>query len=158
MIFYLCSSFFFSGFTFYKEALCFIIFILSSLCSNMLNLENILEYIRQKLKKHAHFKISFRDEEFTRLFFFFSFRDEISSLSFIPGWWNFISAKTYKQQETFHHRQRWFHPGTSFIPGWNFTCKHPLNLKENLPFSMKTYNKTIILAWYVISDNYFLEK
>ena len=57
-IFYLlCSSFFFSGFTFYKEALCFIIFILS-LCSNMLNLENILEYIRQKLKKHAHFKIS----------------------------------------------------------------------------------------------------
>ena len=58
-IFYiLCSSFFFSGFTFYKEALCFIIFILS-LCSNMLNLENILEQIRQKLKKkHAHFKIS----------------------------------------------------------------------------------------------------
>ena len=51
-IFYLlCSSFFFSGFTFYKEASCFIIFILS-LCSNMLNLENILEYIRQKLKKH----------------------------------------------------------------------------------------------------------
>ena len=79
MIFYLCSSFFFSGFTFYKEALCFIIFILSSLCSNMLNLENILEYIRQKLKKHAHFKISSRDEVFTRLFFFFSSRDEISS-------------------------------------------------------------------------------
>ena len=78
-IFYLlCSSFIFSGFTFYKEASCFIIFILS-LCSNMLNLENILEYIRQKLKKHAHFKISSRDEVFTRLFFFFS------SLSFIPG-------------------------------------------------------------------------
>ena len=82
-IFYLlCSSFFFSGFTLYKEALCFIIFRLS-LCSNMLNLENILEYIRQKLKKHAHFKISSRDEVFTRLFFFFfrpclSSRDEIS--------------------------------------------------------------------------------
>ena len=45
----------------------------------MLNLENILEYIRQKLKKHAHFKISSRDEVFTRLFFFFSSRDEISS-------------------------------------------------------------------------------
>ena len=83
-IFYLlCSFFCFSGFTFYKEALCFIIFRLS-LCSNMLNLENILEYIRQKLKKHAHFKISSRDEVFTRLFFFFSSRDEISSLSFIP--------------------------------------------------------------------------
>ena len=93
----------------------------------MLNLENILEYIRQKLKKHAHFKISSRDEASTRLFFFFSSLDEISSLSFIPGW-NFISAKTCKQLETFHHRQEWFHPGTSFILGWNFTCKHPLNL------------------------------
>ena len=54
-IFYLlCSSFFFSGFTFYKEASCFIIFILS-LCSNMLNLENILEYKRQKFKKTLKF-------------------------------------------------------------------------------------------------------
>ena len=55
----------------------------------MLNLENLLEHIRQKLKKYAHFKISSRDEVFTRLFFFFfipvfhtgmsSSRDEISS-------------------------------------------------------------------------------
>ena len=45
----------------------------------MLNLENILGYIRQKLKKHAHFKISSRYEVFTSLFFFFSSRDEISS-------------------------------------------------------------------------------
>ena len=53
--------------------------------------------IRQKLKKHAHFKISSRDEVFTRFFFFFfSSRNEISSLSFIPGW-IFISAKTCKQ-------------------------------------------------------------
>ena len=47
----------------------------------MLNLENILEYIRQKLKKHVHLKISSRDEVFTRLFFFrpcLSSRDEIS--------------------------------------------------------------------------------
>ena len=44
---------------------------LYSLCSNMLNLENILEYIRQKLKKHAHFKISSQDEVLTRLFSFF---------------------------------------------------------------------------------------
>ena len=36
------------------------------------NLESIFEYLRQKLKKnHAHFKISSRDEVFTRLFFFF---------------------------------------------------------------------------------------
>ena len=88
-IFYLLwSSSLFSGFTFYKEALCFIIFRLS-LCSNMLNLENILEYIRQKSKKHAHFKISSRNEVFTRLFFCFSSHDEIPSLSFILGW-NFI--------------------------------------------------------------------
>ena len=60
------------------------------------------------------------------LFFsFFSFREEISSLSFIPRW-NFISAETCKQEEIFHHTQGWFHPRTSFIPGWIFTCKHPL--------------------------------
>ena len=35
--------------------------------------------MRQKLKKHAHFKISSLDEVFTRLFFFFSSGDEISS-------------------------------------------------------------------------------
>ena len=52
LIFYLLSSsFFFSDFTFYKEALCFIIFILS-LCSNTLTLESIFEYIRQKLIKN----------------------------------------------------------------------------------------------------------
>ena len=88
-IFYLlCSSFIFSGFTFYSEALCFIIFILS-LCSNMLNFGKHAWLIRQKLKKHAHFKILSRDEVFTRLFFFFhpgmkfhpclSSQDEISS-------------------------------------------------------------------------------
>ena len=37
-------------------------------------------------KKHAHFKISSRDEVFTLLFFFFSSRNEIWSLSFIPRW------------------------------------------------------------------------
>ena len=45
-------------------------FLLSS-CSKMLNLENILEYIPQKLKKRAHFKISSPDEVLTRLFSFF---------------------------------------------------------------------------------------
>ena len=88
----LCSSFFFSGFTFYKDALCFIIFILPSR-SNILNLQNILEYIHQKLKKHAHFKIWSRDEVFTCLFFLF----------FIPGW-NFIPV---------------FHPEMKFHLGKN---------------------------------------
>ena len=76
-LFFTCFAhpFFFSGFTFYKEAICFIIFGFS-LCSNMLNLENIRAYIRQKLKRQACFKISSWDEVFTCLFF-------------IPGW-NFI--------------------------------------------------------------------
>ena len=71
---------------------------------------------------------------------------------------------------SFHHwmkltcKQKVFHPGTSFIPGWDFislTCKRTLftrefhtrmkrvefhysmksNLKENLPLTMKTYNE-----------------
>ena len=84
-----------------------------------LTLESIFEYIRKKiyiriliLKFHPGMKC---------LNVFFSFlrpgmkfhpclfdRDE-----FILGW-NFISAKACKQWETFHHRQGWFHPGTSF--------------------------------------------
>ena len=56
LIFHLLFSFFFfSDFTFYKEALCFIIFIFS-LRSNTLTLESILEYMRQKfLKKICSF-------------------------------------------------------------------------------------------------------
>ena len=119
LIFYLLSSsFFFSDFTFYKEALYFIMFTLS-FCSNTLTLESIFQYIRQlKKKKHAHFKISSQDEVFTCLFVFFSSRDGISSLSFwhfffSPGW-NFISTKTCKRLEAFHHRQGWFHTGMKF--------------------------------------------
>ena len=52
-----------------------------SLCSNMLTLETIFEYIRQKLKKHAHLKTSSRDEVFTCLF-----------LSFFHPGINFISV------------------------------------------------------------------
>ena len=96
LIFYLlCSSFFFSGFTFCKETLCFIIFILSP-CSNMLNLENILEYMRQKLKNMLILKFHPGMKCLHVFFFFFSSQDEISSQSFIPRW-NFISAKTCKQ-------------------------------------------------------------
>ena len=83
LIFYLLfSCFFFSNFTFDKVALCFIIF-KHSLCSNTLTLERIFEYIRQNFLKKS---------------------------SFIPGW-NFISAKTCKELETFHHRQGWFYAG-----------------------------------------------
>ena len=52
MIVYLLPSFFFfSDFTFYKEAFCFMTFILS-LYSNTLTLESIFKYIRQKLIKN----------------------------------------------------------------------------------------------------------
>ena len=49
-----------------------------SLCSNMLTLESIIDYIRQQFKKNkilkfAQFKISTWDEAFTWFFFFFSF-------------------------------------------------------------------------------------
>ena len=75
-IFYLlCSSFFFSGFSYIHT---FLMFKHAEFGKHTL-------IIRQKLKKHAHFKISSRDEVFTRLFFFFSSGDEISSMSFISG-------------------------------------------------------------------------
>ena len=45
-------------------------------------LESIFEYITSKIKKHAPFKTSSREEMFTRLFLFFSSRDEIASPSF----------------------------------------------------------------------------
>ena len=84
-IFYLlCSSFFFSGFNFYKEALCFIIFILS-LCSNMLNLENILEYICQKFKKNMLILKFHPRMKCLHVFFSFFHPRMKSHLSFIPG-------------------------------------------------------------------------
>ena len=72
------------GLHFYKEALSFIIFILL-LCSITLTLEAYLNTYVKNLK-NSHFKISSWDEVFTRIFFFFSYRDEISSLSFWQGW------------------------------------------------------------------------
>ena len=122
-IFYLLwSSSLFSGFTFYKEALCFIIFILS-LCSNMLNLENILEYIRQKLKKHAHLKFHPGMKCLQVFFSFFhprmkfhpclSSRDEISS-----------------RQKRANSKRHFTIDRDDFILGWNFTCKHPRNRDE----------------------------
>ena len=68
---------FFSEFTFYNEALPFILF-----KQKMLTFGSISEYIRQKFTKHPHFKISSQDEVlFSSIVFFFFF--------FIPGW-NFI--------------------------------------------------------------------
>ena len=105
------------------------------ICSNMLNLENILEYIRQELKKHAHFKILSRDEVFTRLFFFFSSRNEISSLSFIPGWNSF-------RQKRVNSKRHFTIDRDDFIPGWNFTCKHPLKIY----FNWKSYISCFIAS------------
>ena len=70
-LYFSCCPQLFSFRTFYKEALSFIIFILSLwLCSNTLFLESIFHYICQKLnKKNSYFKISSRDEVFTRFFF-----------------------------------------------------------------------------------------
>ena len=83
----------------------------------------ILEYICQKLKKHTHFKISFWDEVFARLFFFFF----ITGWNFIPVYligmsssWDEIS---YGKKRLNSKRDR-----EDFNPGWNFARKHPLNL------------------------------
>ena len=91
----------------------FIIFIVSSLCSNMWSLENILDYVRQQLKKHAHFKISSRHEVFTRLFFFFSSPDE-------------ISPRLSSRQKLVNSKRHFTIDRDYFIPVRNFTCKHPL--------------------------------
>ena len=92
-------------------------------------------------KKHAHFTISSWDDVFARLIFFFSSRDDISSLS--------LSAFTCYRDEISSRDEtrpgmkkflftREFHPGmkrVEFYPGMKF------NLKENLPVSMKAFNK-----------------
>ena len=119
LIFYLLSSFFFFwDFTFHKEASCFITFILS-LCSNMLTLESIFEYIRQKLIKNMLI-LKFRPG-MKCLHVFFSFfhpgmkshpclssRDEISSRQkrvnskryFTIDRDNFISGRVSSRDET----------------------------------------------------------
>ena len=77
------------------------IFKTSSRPANFNFRKHILIHTSKILKKHANFKILSRDEVFTSLFFlFFLSQDKISG-------WNFISVKTCKQYETFHHRQGW---------------------------------------------------
>ena len=104
------------------------------------------------IKKHTHFKISSRDEVFARLFFIFSSRDEISSPDEILSREKLVNSKsafTCNRGEISSRKEtrpgmnqflfaREFHPGmkrAEFHPGMK--C----NLKENLPLSMKAYNK-----------------
>ena len=68
--------------------------------SKTLTLESIFEFIRQKCMNTC-FKLSSRDEVSCR-------------------------QKRVNSKRYFSKRQGWFHPGTSFFLGWNFTYKHPL--------------------------------
>ena len=111
LIFYLlCSSIFLSDFIFYKRILCFIMFVLS-LCPfrNFVPGWSVYMFFSFFFYHGMNFYLCLFD------------RDE-----FIPEW-NFIPTKICKQEETFHHRQGWFHPGTNFIPGRSFTYKDHLN-------------------------------
>ena len=99
---------------------CIRIDLILSLCSDTLTLESIFEYIRQKLKKNMLILKFHPGIKCLHIFFSF-FHPEMKFYSclfdsdeFIPGW-NFISVKTCKQVETFHHRQGWFRPGTKLI-------------------------------------------
>ena len=111
LTFYLLpSSFFLSDFTFYKEALCFIVFLLS-LCSGTLTLESIFEQIGQKLKKNILI-LKFHPE----MKFFFSSWDEISSLYFLTGMStsrNEISSR----QKRVNSKRHFTIDRDNFIPG-----------------------------------------
>ena len=81
MIFYFCSFILFLlELHFYKEALCFIMS-MHSLYSNMLTLESIFKYLRQKFKKKTMFILKFCPRMKCFHIFFLLF--------FIPEW-NFI--------------------------------------------------------------------
>ena len=92
-----------------------------SLCSNTLTLESIFEYIRQKLIKNMLILKFHPGMKCLHVFFSFfhpgmkshsclSSRDEISS----------------RQKRVNSQRHRITIDRDDFIPGWNFTCKHPL--------------------------------
>ena len=124
-IFYLfSSSFFFSDFTFCKEALCFIIFILW-LCLNRLTLKSIFEFITKiKEKRHGHFKISSWDEVFTRLFFF------LPRWNFIPVFLIGMSSswdEILSRQKRVNSKRHFTIDRDDFM---NFVCKHPLNSRS----------------------------
>ena len=119
LIFYrLSSSFFFLDFTFYKVALIFH-YIHTLIMFKHVNIgKHIWIHTSKMKKKHTHFKISSRDEVFTRPFFFFSSRDEISS------WQKRVNSKRHFTIDR-----------DNFIRGSNFTCKHPLRVLVKLSVS-----------------------
>ena len=119
LIFYRLSSsfFFFLDFTFYKVALIF--HYIHTLMFKHVNIgKHIWIHTSKMKKKHTHFKISSRDEVFTRLFFFFSSRSEISS------WQKRVNSKRHFTIDR-----------DDFILGSNFTCKHPLTVLVKLSVS-----------------------
>ena len=137
LIFYLLSSsFFFSDFTFYKEALSFIAFILS-LYSNTSTLESIFEYICQKWKKTKKTKKNMLILKFHPgvkcLHVFFSSRDEISSvfLTEMSSSRDEISSR----QKRVNSKRHFTIDRDDFILGWNFTWKHPLGVLVKLSLS-----------------------
>ena len=109
--------FFFLDFTFYKVALIF--HYIHTLMFKHVNIgKHIWIHTSKMKKKHTHFKISSRDEVFTRLFFFFSSRSEISS------WQKRVNSKRHFTIDR-----------DDFILGSNFTCKHPLTVLVKLSVS-----------------------
>ena len=85
-----------------------------SLCSNTLTLESIFEYIRQKLIKNMLILKFHPGMKCLHVFFSF-FHPAMKFYPCLSSW------------DEISYRQGWFHPATSFIPWWNFTCKHLLN-------------------------------
>ena len=122
------------GFTFFKKVPYNTLVVPSTMLKHV-KVGKYIEYMRQKPSKNMLIVKSHPGMKCLNIFFYvFSSQNEISSLPFSQGWvhpgMKFIPAKTCKQWETLHHRQGRFHSRTSFIPGWNFTCKHPLSVRH----------------------------
>ena len=121
--------------------------------------KNIWLHTSKIIKKRTHFKISYRDEVFTRLFFFFFFISEwnfiLVFLTEMSSSWEKISSR----QKRVNSKRHFTMDRDDFIPGWNFTCKHPLKIwapsehfwrenflrcKKNIPFLAFNYTKVSI--------------
>ena len=90
------------------------VFLLTFMMFKHVKVGKHIEYMHQKSSKNMFIVKFHHGMKCLHTFFFF-----------IPGR-NFISTKTCKHKETFHHRQGWLHLWTSSILGWNFMCKHHL--------------------------------
>ena len=114
---------FWGDFTFFiKRRFVSFIHMFLSLCSNTLTLESIFEFIRQKLIKNMLILKFYPWMKCLHVIFSFSHpgmkshpclssRDEISS-----------------QQKRVNSKRHFTIDRDDFIPGWNFTCKHPLRI------------------------------